>query len=549
MSALREALRAEARRLAGALGAGFAVGAASVGLAATSGWLIVRAAQRPVLLTLSVPIGLVQLFALARASGRYLERTATHGAVLRVMARVRSRLARELEPLVPAGLGPRSADVVDRAVRDAERVEESLSGLVAPLVAGALVAVATAGLLGLVAPVATVALGAGLVALALLGAIGAARAGRAEGRDDEVRERLRALVDGVVRDPAASALGEGVAAVGARVAALDDALDGARRAGARWRGVLEASGALVAGLVVVAVVLGEAHGHVRGPRAAVAPLASLAALDLLAGLGGLAAWRGDARARGRLAHLDGTVPVRPPVDERRAAGAHVVAEDLAIAYDAPLVAGVSLELAPGERVLVRGPSGSGKTSLAWVLAKLRDPSGGRVALEGVDFVRLAAETVRDSVLFVEDAPYVFAGSLADNLRIANPAASDEELRAALAFVGLEALAARPGGLDAPLRGAEIALSGGERVRLGLARARLRDRPVLVLDEPTEGLDGASAQRLVASLASQGTALLVIAHRPEVAALATRVVELSGPGHGEQGVAQARDLTTPEAGTR
>ncbi len=528
MSAWRAALRAERRRVLAALGAGLLVGFAAVGLAATAGWLIVRAAERPVLLTLSVAIGLVQLFALAKAAGRYLERTATHGATLRILARVRAALARELEPLVPAGLGPRGADVVDTVVRDAERVEESLTAVASPLAAGTAVAVATLALMALVSPSAAAALGAGLVALALLAVLGVRRGGAAEVDDDAVREELRALVDAVARDPAASALGEGVAALGARARVLDERLGRARRARARWRGALEGGATGVSGLAVLAVVVAEAHGHLTGPLAAAVVLAALAALELLDGLGGLASWRGVARARARLGSLAATPPVREPVDEAHAAGSHVSVVDLAIAFGRPVLAHLSLELAPGERVLLRGPSGAGKTATAWVLARLLDPAGGAVRLEGVDYARLAGPTVRASVLLVEDAPYVFVGSLADNLRVAAPAASDEQLRAALSAVGLAHLAARPGGLDAPLRGAELALSGGERVRLGLARARLAQRAVLLLDEPTEGLDGASAARLIASLADLDAAVLVISHRREVAEIATRIVEVPVP---------------------
>ncbi|MGC8498649.1 MAG: ATP-binding cassette domain-containing protein [Acidimicrobiales bacterium] len=547
MTAWRAALRAERRRATLALGAGLLVGVAAVGLAATAGWLIVRAAERPVLLTLSVAIGLVQLFALARAAGRYLERTATHGATLRILARVRAALARELEPLVPAGLGPRGADVVDAVVRDAERVEESLTSVASPLVAGGVVSVVTAGLVALVSWAAAAALGAGLAVLALLAVVGARGASVAEAADDTARASLRALIDAVARDPAASALGEGVGALRARASALDELLGRARRARARWRGVLEGGATGVAGLVVVAVLVGQAHAGLTGPRAAAVVLAVLAALELLEGVGGLASWRGVARARSRLGSLAGTPPVREPVDEAHVAGSHVSVADLAIAFDRPVLAHLSLELAPGERVLLRGPSGAGKTATAWVLARLLDPAGGAVRLEGVDYARLAGSTVRASVLLVEDAPYVFVGSLADNLRVADDAASDEQLGAALAAVGLAHLAARPGGLDAPLRGAETALSGGERVRLGVARARLARRAVLLLDEPTEGLDGLSAARLIASLADLAGAVLVISHRSEVAAVATRIVEVGGVGGDQEAVAQPGEVGRGQSG--
>ena len=117
---LRHALGVERTALRRAVLAGLLVSLSTIGLSGTSAWLIVRAAQEPAVLSLTVPMGLVQLFALAKAAGRYLERTQTHRAALGVLGHVRASVARLLEPLVPAGLGPRSSDVVDLVVRDVD---------------------------------------------------------------------------------------------------------------------------------------------------------------------------------------------------------------------------------------------------------------------------------------------------------------------------------------------------------------------------------------------------------------------------------------------
>ena len=136
--------RREKRAIARALAAGLLVTLSTVGLAGTSAWLIVRAAQRPSVLSLTVPMGLVQLFALAKAAGRYVERTQTHRAALGVMGHVRATVAALLEPLVPAGLGPRSAEVVDLVLRDVDRVQDLLTAVAGPLVTSVAAGLVTA---------------------------------------------------------------------------------------------------------------------------------------------------------------------------------------------------------------------------------------------------------------------------------------------------------------------------------------------------------------------------------------------------------------------
>ena len=174
---LASSLRLERRAVRRALYAGLLVGLSTIGLAATSAWLIVRAAQEPVVLSLTLPMGLVQLFALAKASGRYLERTQTHQSALSVMGHVRARVARVLEPLVPAGLGPRSADAVDLVVRDVDRVQDLLTAVAAPLFTSAVAGVATVVVSGLIVPWSALTLAGALAMSAVVAPVAAARLG------------------------------------------------------------------------------------------------------------------------------------------------------------------------------------------------------------------------------------------------------------------------------------------------------------------------------------------------------------------------------------
>ena len=193
---------------------------------------------------------------------------------------------------------------------------------------------------------------------------------------------------------------------------------------------------------------------------------------------------------------------------------------------AEVLDGVDLEIAPGELVAIVGASGSGKSTLADLLARLLDPDAGRVLLDGHDLRALALADVRRHVGVVEQDPFVFHASVADNVRYARPDATDEEVRAALEAAGLgELVASLPEGIATVVgeRGKE--LSAGERQRLAIARAFLADAAVLVLDEATGALDPSTERAVLRSYASRmgGRTTLVITHRLDVARQAERVV--------------------------
>ncbi|MGH7616494.1 MAG: ABC transporter ATP-binding protein, partial [Gemmatimonadaceae bacterium] len=194
----------------------------------------------------------------------------------------------------------------------------------------------------------------------------------------------------------------------------------------------------------------------------------------------------------------------------------------------PVLDGVSLEVSPGEHVALVGRSGEGKSTIADLLVRQLDPHGGRVLLDGLDLRALRLADVRRHVLVVDQDPFVFNATLAENIRYARPDASDADVRAAADAAGLGTLLQRmPAGIETSAGERGRALSAGERQRLALARALLADPAVLVLDEATGALDPATEAQVAAGYeaAMAGRTTIIITHRLDLARRADRVLVL------------------------
>ncbi|MFF7726262.1 thiol reductant ABC exporter subunit CydD [Streptomyces sp. NPDC008001] len=218
----------------------------------------------------------------------------------------------------------------------------------------------------------------------------------------------------------------------------------------------------------------------------------------------------------------------------------------------PSLPETSFEVAPGETVALVGPSGSGKTTLLNVLLGFARPAAGRVLVGGTDLASLSPESWRDQVAWVPQRPRLFAATVAENVRLARPGATDAQVREALRAAGaLDFVTMLHHGTDTRLGENGAGLSAGQRQRIALARAFLADRPVLLLDEPTANLDGeteASVVEAIRRLAAGRTVIMVV-HRPALLAVADRTVRLAGPVAGPvsgsvSGPVPGRDASGP-----
>ena len=522
-------LRSSRRRVALALALGLLTASATVTLAACSAWLLVRAAERPPVFTLTFVMGLVQLAALTKAASRYLERLATHDGAMAVLVGVRREVFAAVARLVPGtrGLGE-DARLVTVATQDVDLLEHLYVGVLPPLVVATVAGAASAVLAGLLDPVSALLLAVSLVLLIVLPVLGAVLVSSPTEQLEAVRARRLVLVDRL----AESAL---ELSTGAGLQATVDALDAEERSCVRleariaaYRGAIAGSTSLVAGATVAWLALRSAHlvgsGVMDPASVAVLPLMAVAVLELAAGLvPALVAAPRDLAAAERIVNLRsarGTwpEPERAGVDVARARRVHL--EDVSLGYDQAILEQVNLELRPNSRVSLAGPSGSGKSTLAKLLGRFVPPLAGQAVLsddEGAagELGELHGSQVRDRVLVLGPEPHLFDASLAANLRLARPGAPDSELEQAARAMGLgPRIDLDPDGLNLEVGQRGSRLSGGERRRVALARALLSRTPIVVVDEPTTGLDGSSAAEVVAALdgAMGGRALLLVSHR-------------------------------------
>ncbi|GAA1358871.1 thiol reductant ABC exporter subunit CydD [Streptomyces beijiangensis] len=525
-------VRGAARGVRGRLGwalllGGLALGSA-VGLMATSGWLISRASEQPPVLYLMVAVTATRTFGLGRAVFRYAERLVSHDAVLRMLAELRVAVYRRLERIAPAGLREaRRGDLLSRLVADVDALQDYWLRWLLPAGAAALVGVGAVGFVAWLLPAAGAVLAGGLL-LAGVGVplVTGAFARRAERQLAPARGVLATRVVDLLAGNAELTVS---GALPARVRGTAEADRVLTRIASRGAAATALGGGLIAlltGLTVAGAALAGVQavreGRLAGVELAVVVLTPLAAFEAVIGLPLAVQYRQRVKksAERVIEVLDAPLPVHEPERPAAAPASPFPLElrGLAARYpgqDRDALSGFDLRLDQGKRVAVVGVSGAGKTTLAQVLLRFLDAESGTYTLGGTDAFALDGDDARGFVGLCAQDAHLFDSSVRENLRLARTGATDDELRDALERARLGNWAdALPDGLDTLVGEHGARLSGGQRQRLALARALLADFPVLVLDEPAEHLDLATADALTADLlaATRGRTTVIITHR-------------------------------------
>lgn len=523
----------------------FATTGASVGLMAVSAYLISKAALVTEPAQLSVIITGVRFFAVSRAALRYAERYITHLATFRILTRLRVWFYRALEPLAPARLQQvHSGDLLARIVADIETLENFYLRVVIPPLSAALVTILACWILSVFNAWLAVAL---LVFILLTGVV-LPLASRWLSRQPAgalvtTRAELNArLVDEIQGMADLVAFGQEEAHQ-AEALSLSSQLHHVQERLALIRGMGNGLAALftsLAGLTVLFLAIPlVTSGQIEGVYLALLPLTAIASFEAVQPLAhAMQLLESSQAAAKRIFELIDAEPAvaEPAVPAELAAvqpgqGVSIDFQAVSFSYapdQANALDGVTLRVPAGTRVALVGPNGSGKSTVVALLLRFWDVGSGRIAMGGRDVRAVASDDVRRLVGVVPQHTHLFNATIRDNLYLANPDASDEQLVAACRQAQLaEFIQGLPQGLDTLVGENGLLLSGGERQRIAIARAILKDAPILILDEATSHLDTLTEQRLMQSLEPfmAGRTTLIISHRRAGLERADQVISL------------------------
>ncbi|WP_206427534.1 thiol reductant ABC exporter subunit CydC [Leucobacter chromiireducens] len=519
---------------------GFAFGVLAdgciVALLALSMWLIVRAGEQPPILHLTFAIVGVRALAIGRAAFRYTERMFSHDAALAQLATLRSETFTALIPRIPGAIeSHRRGEVLAAFVDDVDQLQDEPLRVRQPLAVSLTVVGLSVLVIALISPVASLVL---IGVLGVFGALAIGLASRMAGASDRELSAARAgLVDALLERFAAAEVLVAFDALDqqrARISAAEERLTAVQLRRARSAGVtgaLLSFGAGFASLATLLLVAPAVGSSLSAPLFAAVVVVPAAVFEVFAQVpAALAARRVVAASASRVAALTETpIPAEIPradavadgvlsdgalgagadgaVSGARASAAAVPGAplieiaDLAVRHpgaDRDAIAGLSFTLQAGETLVVTGESGAGKSTLALALVRFLAYRGS-YRLRGVEVTALPIAEVRATVGLCEQSPHLFDADLRQNLKFARDTASDDELMAVLDRVGLGEWARSRGGLDARVGEHGALVSGGQAQRIALARALLADFPVVVLDEPTAGVDRELADRLLTDL--------------------------------------------------
>ena len=508
----------------------FATLLANVGLMAISGWFITAMAMAGVAsvsMNYFTPAAIIRFFAIVRTVGRYLERLVTHEATFRMLATLRRWFYEHLEPLAPARLQHfRSGDLLSRIRADIDTLENFYLRILAPLLVAFFGSIAFVFFLGWFHPL------MGLIELILLLLAGViipgeiARRARTPGqRIVQNAAELRATsVDGL------QGMGElliyGAAENHAmQMNALSKKLIRDQGQMARYTGISQGVMILCANLAMIGVLIIAIsmvnQERLSPPYLTMLALFTLASFEAILPLPLAFQSLGEtlAAARRIFSIVDTEPEVKDPAEEPATPDACAIRlQSVSFSYNRDAVEAlhhISFDLPPGKKLAIVGPTGSGKSTLVDLLLRFREPSAGQIEFAGHPLEAWTGETVRQKIAVVSQRTHLFNSTIRNNLMLANLDADTTEMEEACRIAQIhEFIESQPERYDTFVGEAGVKLSGGQARRIAIARAVLKDAPIMVLDEPGEGLDAPTERATMQALFDYlgDRSLLLITHR-------------------------------------
>lgn len=499
--------------------------AASIGLLMTSAYLISKAALRPSIGAISVAIVGVRFFGISRGIFRYIERLASHTASFKILADIRVWLYDAIEPIAPAGISKyKSGDLLNRLIADVDTLENFYVRVFLPPVVAIIIVLGVSAIMltfsawiSLILFLSLVFVGIGLSLFALIGGkkVGAESVNKRSVLREDIVDMVNGLPEILLFTRTKQMIQKiqqagreyyqtqiKISALNATQTAATSLIVGV----AVWLVLLVSipmvsSGALD-GIYLAVIVLGvmasfEAVQNI--PQAMNLLGANIRSAERIFGVT-------DQAALLATPYNDHALPEKPSIQLKGVSFRYA---------ETPVLENIDIDLTYGKKIAIVGPSGAGKTTLSDLLLRFWDPAGGEILIDSTPSKQISPDANRELYSVVSQNSFLFNTSLMENLLVADPDASEEQVEHACKLAELDRfIKTLPKGYQTIIGERGYQFSGGERQRLAIARALLKNAPILILDEPTANLDPTTEKKIIATIKERFSdrSMLWITHR-------------------------------------
>ncbi|MBN1561526.1 thiol reductant ABC exporter subunit CydC [candidate division KSB1 bacterium] len=501
---------------------GFLTVGSGVGLMMTSAYLIARAALRPSIAALQVAITGVRFFGISRGLFRYLERLVAHDVTFKLLAQLRVWFYRAIEPLAPAGLARyKSGDLLSRIMADIHTLENFYLRVFAPPAVAILTSILMWFLFGLFSWIFSVillcsmllaAVGLPLLTWALCRGMGT--------RLVQLESELSVLaVESLQGMAELLAFNQETAHI-AQFARLNSELTGLQRRRARILAAHESLGGLLMNVAVLAIFFAAVPqvtvGWLDGVYLALLALGTMAAFEVMAPLPlAVVHLEESLAAAQRLFDITTEQVVVEPTAGPAVSSFDIAFRQVNFTYEpdeAKVLRNFDLDIPFGSKIVIHGPSGIGKTTIASLLMRFWAPQSGEIAIGGVPLEHFPRQVLSEMISYVPQNPYLFSATIRENLLLARPDATEDDLAAACQKAQIDDFVrALPDGFDTWIGEHGLRLSGGERQRLAMARGLLKEAPIYIFDEPVANVDEGRAEKMMQFLMGLEKTVILIMH--------------------------------------